>query len=310
MCWPKRRAIWPFRRPRRWMPTFTRSETHGSAERSGVRSRLSGRQRGDLCDRAHRTLLHCTGTTLASRAYRAGIPSAIPQESLCNRRFLPSPQPSPCKGEGGEGASPQPSPCKGEGAIIPQELLWLCTRNDASTLAVDASTLDAMRSAHRTRMETRGVSTSAVVGGEVASLKGIRISMTAPHSKQAPLTVALLGPIEVRIHGRPWPRTHSPKSLWILALLILHHDRAVQRDWLAETLWPDSSPQQALANLRVNLSHLRKALGDEQARLQSPTPQTLRLDLAGAEVDLLTFDAAIKRGGPRALKEAVALYRP
>src|SRR5579862_8249534 len=86
------------------------------------------------------------------------IPSAIPQESLCHRRFLPSPQPSPCKGEGGEGVSPQPSPCKGEGgegasprpspckgeggegvsprpspckgegAIIPQELLWLCTR--------------------------------------------------------------------------------------------------------------------------------------------------------------------------------------
>src|SRR5579862_2749876 len=41
--------------------------------------------------------------------------SAIPQESLCHRRFLPSPQPSPCKGEGGEGASLQPSPCKGEG---------------------------------------------------------------------------------------------------------------------------------------------------------------------------------------------------
>src|SRR5579862_4523075 len=61
--------------------------------------------------------------------------SAIPQESLCNRRFLPSPQPSPCKGEGGEGASPQPSPCKGEGAIIPQELLWLCTSDERTDLA-------------------------------------------------------------------------------------------------------------------------------------------------------------------------------
>src|SRR5579871_3717987 len=90
------------------------------------------------------------------------IPSAIPQESLCHRRFLPSPQPSPCKGEGGEGVSPQPSPCKGEGgegasprpspckgeggegvsprpspckgegAIIPQELLWRCTSISAS----------------------------------------------------------------------------------------------------------------------------------------------------------------------------------
>src|SRR5579862_7202735 len=57
--------------------------------------------------------------------------SVFPQESLCNRRFLPSPQPSPCKGEGGEGASPQPSPCKGEGAIIPQELLWRCNRSSS-----------------------------------------------------------------------------------------------------------------------------------------------------------------------------------
>src|SRR5579862_7598687 len=64
--------------------------------------------------------------------------SAIPQESLCNRRFLPS---------------PQPSPCKGEGAIIPQELLWLCTRNDVPTL-------DPMNCVHRTRMETLRVSTS------------------------------------------------------------------------------------------------------------------------------------------------------
>src|SRR5579862_6793915 len=79
--------------------------------------------------------------------------SVFPQKSLCHRRFLPSPQPSPgkgegvspqpspgkgegvsprpspCKGEGGEGASPRPSPCKGEGSIIPQELLWLCIRD-------------------------------------------------------------------------------------------------------------------------------------------------------------------------------------
>src|SRR5579862_3635617 len=32
--------------------------------------------------------------------------SAVPQDSLCSRRFLPSPRPSPCKGEGGERVSP------------------------------------------------------------------------------------------------------------------------------------------------------------------------------------------------------------
>jgi tetratricopeptide (TPR) repeat protein len=43
--------------------------------------------------------------------------------------------------------------------------------------------------------------------------------------------------------------------------------------------------------------------------LQSPDRQTLLLDLNGADVDLLAFDAAIKRNKLSDLKQAVALYR-
>src|SRR5262249_24790300 len=41
----------------------------------------------------------------------------------------------------------------------------------------------------------------------------------------------------------------------------------------------------------------------------SPTPRTLSLDLAGADVDVIAFDQAIVRGDTAALEEAVSLYR-
>src|SRR5206468_8361302 len=95
---------------------------------------------------------------------------------------------------------------------------------------------------------------------------------------------------------------------WLLALLVLRHGRAVDRSWLAGTLWPDSDESQALHNLRDALVHLRKALGPERARLQSPTRDTLLLDLAGAEVDVVRFDAAMKAGDEAALEGVVALH--
>src|SRR5262249_48052963 len=55
--------------------------------------------------------------------------------------------------------------------------------------------------------------------------------------------------------------------------------------------------------------------GPEAGRLLSPHPGTLALDLTGASVDVLAFDAAIARGnhdplrGYPALEEAVVLYR-
>jgi class 3 adenylate cyclase/predicted ATPase len=71
-------------------------------------------------------------------------------------------------------------------------------------------------------------------------------------------------------------------------------------------LWPESISGQTMRN---TLADLRRALGPEAARLRSPTPRTLSLDLTGADVDLIAFDAAIARGDTPALEEAVSLYR-
>jgi predicted ATPase/DNA-binding SARP family transcriptional activator len=120
------------------------------------------------------------------------------------------------------------------------------------------------------------------------------------------LRIRLFGPFEVRVNGQPIRRLRFRKSQALFALLALRHGQEVERGWLAAQLWPESPGTQALRNC---LSDLRQALGPEAGRLHSPTSRTLCLDLAGAAVDVVAFDAAMTRGDPEALAEAVCLYR-
>jgi DNA-binding SARP family transcriptional activator len=124
-----------------------------------------------------------------------------------------------------------------------------------------------------------------------------------------PLAIHLFGPFEVRLHGQPLPRLRSRKGQWLLALLTLRHGGTVERPWLAGTLWPDSPEAAAFASLRSCLKDLRRALGAEAARLHSPTPRLLALDLEGAQADVVAFDAGIAQGDATSLEEAIALYR-
>jgi predicted ATPase/DNA-binding SARP family transcriptional activator/Tfp pilus assembly protein PilF len=123
------------------------------------------------------------------------------------------------------------------------------------------------------------------------------------------LAIALFGPLDVRLEGRPLPTPRSQKTHWLLALLALQEGRAVERAWLASLLWPDSTQQQAATNLRISLWQLRRALGTEAHRLETPASGKLRLRLVGAEADVLVFDDAIAQGDPTSLERAVALHR-
>jgi DNA-binding SARP family transcriptional activator len=132
--------------------------------------------------------------------------------------------------------------------------------------------------------------------------------MTAADPAAPPLAIHLFGPFEVRVNSVSLPRLRSRKGEWLLALLVLRPS-AVERTWLAGTLWPDSSEIQALASLRRTLTDLRQGLGPEASRLRAPTPRTLSLDLAGAAIDVVGFDAAIACGDLPSLEHAVAIYR-
>src|ERR1051326_1731847 len=83
----------------------------------------------------------------------------------------------------------------------------------------------------------------------------------------SPLTIALFGPFDVRLQGCPLPRPRSQKTHWLLALLALQEGRTLERAWLAGTLWPDSTEEQAAFNLRQNLWNLRQSLGPQASRL-------------------------------------------
>jgi non-specific serine/threonine protein kinase len=120
------------------------------------------------------------------------------------------------------------------------------------------------------------------------------------------LTLHLFGPMQARVNGEPLPAMRSRKARWLLALLALQEGQAVNREWVAGTLWPDASLPIALANLRPVVSDLRRALGSHGERLQTLGRKMLSLDLAGAEVDVALFDAALAEGR---LEDAVNLYR-
>ena len=126
---------------------------------------------------------------------------------------------------------------------------------------------------------------------------------------KASLEIALFGTFLVHIDDVPLPPVRSRKVQWLLALLVLRHGREVERAWLAATLWPDSLESQALFNLRQTLQNLRRAMGPAEYRLHSPNSRTLALNLEGANVDLIAFDAAIAQADPRSLEQATALYR-
>jgi len=123
-----------------------------------------------------------------------------------------------------------------------------------------------------------------------------------------PLTITLFGPFAIRLEGQPLPRLRSHKEQWLLALLILRANRPVERDWLAGTLWPESTQSQAANNLRRSLWILRQALGTQAARLLSPSLHTVQLDLASAMVDVFAFDRAVAQTDFAALETAVKLY--
>jgi predicted ATPase/DNA-binding SARP family transcriptional activator len=135
------------------------------------------------------------------------------------------------------------------------------------------------------------------------------IMMSVFASEERPLIIRLLGSFDVQVNGRALPRLRSRKGQWLLALLVLRQGQQIARSWLAGVLWADSPERQALANLRLSLTDLRKALGSEAYRLQSSDAHTLSFNIEGGDVDVIAFDAALANGETADLQRAIILYR-
>jgi len=122
-----------------------------------------------------------------------------------------------------------------------------------------------------------------------------------------PLTIEMFGPMRVLIEGEPLPHMRSRKAQWLLAILALRGGKPIARETLASTLWPDTEANTALANLRPLMSELRRAMGNQGHRLVSPDRNSIFLELAGAQVDVVAFDAAARHEATYA--QAIERYR-
>ena len=128
--------------------------------------------------------------------------------------------------------------------------------------------------------------------------------MSDSDNTECPLSIRLFGAFDVQVNGQPLPRLRSRKGQELLALLVLRPGRQVERSWLAGVLWPESGESQALANLRLCLTDLRKALGTEASRLHAPTPRALRLDLTEAWGDVTGLRCRHPEGRPHLARDS------
>jgi predicted ATPase/DNA-binding SARP family transcriptional activator len=81
----------------------------------------------------------------------------------------------------------------------------------------------------------------------------------------AQLAIALLGPLHVTLDDRPVSGFGYDKARALLAYLALEA-QAHRRDALAALLWPDQTTAAARTSLRVAISTLRRALGDQSTQ--------------------------------------------
>jgi DNA-binding SARP family transcriptional activator len=113
----------------------------------------------------------------------------------------------------------------------------------------------------------------------------------------------LLGPLEVVDDGGAPVDVGGRQPRLVLAVLLAAGGRLVTADALADELWGDERPATAMGTLQSTVSRLRRRFG------AGPTAPRLlwedpgyRLDVAGAEVDFLRFEALADEG--RALLDA------
>jgi DNA-binding SARP family transcriptional activator len=111
----------------------------------------------------------------------------------------------------------------------------------------------------------------------------------------ARLKLALHGALRLTVQGQIVPNFGYNKVAALLAYLAIEGHRQT-RDTLAALLWPESSDEAARRSLRVALTHLRRAIGDQRADppVLLVTRDTIMFNtLADCSVDTMQFAALI-----------------
>ena len=101
---------------------------------------------------------------------------------------------------------------------------------------------------------------------------------------------ALLGPLTVSGPAGEQLTVPGPRQRVLLAALLLHANRPVPADVLAELVWDGKPPTGYAVTLRSHVRRLRRTLGPGAAQLRTREPGYL-IQLAGADLDVLAFEA-------------------
>lgn len=119
------------------------------------------------------------------------------------------------------------------------------------------------------------------------------------------LQIRMLGGFEVsQATGTP-VEIPARKARALLALLARRPGQPIEREVLADKLWPEAPAERARTSLRQALKQLRRRLGP----VIRSKGDALMLDPATVEVDVATFERLCKEASPPALARALVLYQ-
>jgi DNA-binding SARP family transcriptional activator len=110
------------------------------------------------------------------------------------------------------------------------------------------------------------------------------------------LRYEILGPLRLQHAGGQALRASKPRQL--LATLLLHPNRFVSTDLIADALWEGRPPASATANIRTYVRALRTAL--EQAGLPAPIDTSAAgysIEVGVDELDASLFESLLAEGG-------------
>ncbi len=123
------------------------------------------------------------------------------------------------------------------------------------------------------------------------------------------IEASILGPMNVKIGGRPIQEWRMSKTRDLLAYFLLRGDRPATKDQVIEAIWGDGEPRAAQSIFHTGLYYLRRALaacGDQAIGFAGGV---YRLDRSVVETDLDRFEHLAGQGGEAAWREAASLYR-
>jgi DNA-binding SARP family transcriptional activator len=123
------------------------------------------------------------------------------------------------------------------------------------------------------------------------------------------LTLQVLGAFRVHDPSGAEIRIASRKGRALLAYLALRPGESHSRERLATLLWEDADEELARTSLRQALAAVRKALPETAQRALRADTESVGIDPALIESDLLTLRRGLAAGTRTSLQQAVAQYR-